>query len=309
LQWRQRWYQGRAEIQNIVNPWERVDPQGTSNDPSIQSEVGFPSGRYRLELFIILEDGVEILSATADFVVAGGAGGANDAEAQIFGNFRFAQSERNTLPVGIIAERFTSGAEAIYVFFDWRQINIGTPWKWRWYLDEDLLVETNTQWSADLSGENYFVSLLGAPTLPDGTYRFEIEMAGILLTENVQAEVGIGQLPVEAFASAEGVQMSGQILDAETGQGIPGALFIVLFSEYSVEDFTWRGNQVLGQARADERGFFQIPALLPRGSLEEPALYSVVVRAEGYLPINADGIPVDPETESPVVIDVEMNRD
>jgi hypothetical protein len=150
----------------------------------------------------------------------------------------------------------------------------------------------------------------GRPILPDATYRYEIFKGGIRQTdETVEVEVGSGQLNTEAFASAEGVQMTGQVLDAATGQGISGALFVVLLAEFSVEDFLWQTAQVLGRAQADEEGFFQIPALLPRGTLEEPALYSVLIRAEGYLPVNADGISVTTETESPVDLVVRLNRD
>ncbi len=121
-------------------------------------------------------------------------------------------------------------------------------------------------------------------------------------------KVGLGQLPVGTFASAEGVLVSGQITDAETGEGIPGAMFLVLKSEYSIEDFTWDSTQVLGVSLADNTGHFQIPVLLPRGTEDDPLLYSVVVRAEGYLPISADGIKVVTETKSPVELNVEMNR-
>lgn len=103
--------------------------------------------------------------------------------------------------------------------------------------------------------------------------------------------------------------MTGQVFDAATNQGIPGALFVVLLAEFSVEDFEWQAVQVLGRATTDEQGFFQIPALLPRGTLEEPALYSVLIRAEGYLPANSDGITVTTETESPVNLEVRLNRD
>jgi hypothetical protein len=119
----------------------------------------------------------------------------------------------------------------------------------------------------------------------------------------------LGQLPVEAFASAAGIQMMGRLLDADTGNGVPGASLMVLQTEFSIEDFQWQSIQVLGRAQADQGGFFQIPALLPRGTLEEPALYSVLVRAAGYLPVSADGVVVTTETQSPLSLTVELNRD
>jgi hypothetical protein len=175
-------------------------------------------------------------------------------------------------------------------------------------VDSDTLFETNTTWTTSPTGENYYLSIEGEPRLPDGTYTFEIEMGGIVL-ESLQARVGLGQLPVDAFASAEGVQMTGYIRDAETNQGIPGALFILLFPEYDVSEFTWNESQILAMSLADSEGYFQLPGLLPRGTTDEPLLYSLLVRADGYLPMSADGIAVTDATESPLELIVELNRD
>jgi hypothetical protein len=82
----------------------------------------------------------------------------------------------------------------------------------------------------------------------------------------------------------------------------------VLKSEYSIEDFLWDQSQVLGLSLADSEGRFQITELLPRGTLEEPLLYSILARAEGYLPVSADGVTVTDRTESPIEINVELSR-
>lgn len=310
LNWQHRWYSGNSPTpfyEEALAPWAEGE-QGTSSNVGIRSESGFPSGRYRMELWLQLEEAAELtLAATADFIVAGGAGGVNDAQALIFSDFRFAQREENALPINSTDGTFNAESPSIYVFFNWRQLSPGTPYAWRWLVDGDVLIETYTNWAVDANGINYFFSLLGSPALPDATYTFEIELGGIRI-EQVQARVGLGQLPLETFADAEGIQLAGYIRDAETKQGIPGGLFIVLLSEFSVEDFTWEASQILGRAKADRNGFFQIPVLLPRGTLEEPILYSMLVRADGYLPINTDGIIVTAE-RSPLEIIVEMNRD
>lgn len=310
LQWQQRWYLD----QTLLNPdapvgvWEG-SAEGTSSDAGIESaETGFPSGRYRLELWLQPEpEGDLVLSATADFVIAGGAGGANDAEALVFSEFLFARGENANLPVGVSTEDFPTELPSLFVFFNWRQLSPGTPYVWRWLVDDEVLIERYTIWSAPPGGENYYLSLVGTPALPDATYTFEIEMGGIRL-DSVQAKIGLGQLPLETFASADGIQLTGRIVDAETELGIAGAMFIVLLPEFSIEDFEWRDSQILGRAVTDQDGFFQIPALLPRGTLDEPLLYSVLVRAEGYFPIDADGIIVVDQA-SPLEFSIEMNRD
>lgn len=311
LQWRQMWFQGDALLHDATQTWTSEQPQGSTDSPAIESPVGFPSSRYRLELYITDEEGNMYMTATSDFVVAGGAGGANNAQAQIFDNFRFAQGVRSNLPLGVVEEGFPRNTQAMYVFFNWRQIENGTPWTWRWYVDGDLLIETNTQWSEVANGENYFISLVGDPTLPEATYTFEIEISGIVKTnsDETEAEIGIGQLPVDTFASAEGVRVSGFITDAETGEGIPGAVFIILQADFDVSDFIWDAEQVLVFAETDGRGFFQMQDLIPRGTEDVPILYSIVVRADGYLPVSADGIDVTETTESPMTFNIELNQD
>lgn len=294
--WTYIWsYEGR-ELARGEEVWT-LETQGTH---LITVEADFLPGRYRLELGLN-----NTLSATADFVVAGGAEAANPV---IFTDFRFtSQQPGATGTVQPARSEFPSGVESLVVFFNWRLIGAGTPWTWRWLVDGEPLIEATEPWDAPSEGENYYVSLESLQTLPDGTYTLEISINNVPLA-SVSAKVGLGQLPVGAFASAEGVQMEGRITDAATGEGIPGALFIVLRPEFSIEDFTWTQSQVLGISQADSQGYFQVPVLLPRGTDDEPLLYSVLVRAEGYLPISADGIAVIEDTASPVEIDVELSR-
>ncbi|NJL93870.1 MAG: hypothetical protein HC915_09125 [Anaerolineae bacterium] len=299
LPWLQRWFYGDQIIAEIPGTWPE-GTQGVSTAAAISSEVGLLAGRYRLELYI-----GETLAATSDFVVAGGA---EAAQAQIFDSFVFAAGEIARQPQPPIGQEFVGGLQRLYVFFNWRQLSQATPWTWRWLVDGDVMFEVNTFWASAPTGERYFLALEGRPNLPDATYTFEIELGGIVV-ESVEARVGLGQLPLGVFASAEGVQLTGRILDAATGDGIPGAIMILLLPEFSVEDFTWDAQQILDVALADERGFYQLPSLLARGTEDEPLLYSLLVRAEGYLPMQADGIPVTPSTQSPLTLNVELNQD
>jgi hypothetical protein len=316
--WSYIWYFEGQELARDTSNWDRdtYGKQGTRTI-SASAETFFP-GQYRLELYID-----NALNATADFVVAGGAKGTTTdifppfttvnseadpaADAPTGPTFIFASDEINGEPAGQIRGDFPADTERLYAFFNWRLIAPGTMWTRRWLVDDDPIFEVTEPWNADPDGENYFVSLTSLNTLPDGTYTLEISIANVTLA-SASAKIGLGQLPVGTFASAEGVQMTGRITDAETGEGIPGALFIVLKAEYSVEDFLWDQSQVLGVSLADNGGRFQIPVLLPRGTEDDPLLYSVLVRAEGYLPISADGITIIETTESPVELNIELSR-
>ncbi len=294
--WTYIWYYEGRELARGDEVWT-LETQGTH---IITAQAEFLPGRYRLELGVN-----NTLSATADFVVAGGAEANRPV---IFTDLRVSTQQPGA-PGTVQPARteFPAGIQSLVVFFDWRLISPGTPWTWRWLIDGDPLIEVTEPWDAPPEGEDYFVSLEALQSLPDGTYTLEIAIQNVPLA-SVSARVGLGQLPVGVFASAEGVQMLGRITDAATGQGIPGAMFIVLRPEYSVEDFTWSQTQVLGTSLADSQGYYQIPVLLARGTSTQPLLYSILVRAEGYLPVSADAIVVDDRTQSPVEINVELSR-
>jgi len=294
--WTYIWYYEGRELARGDEVWA-LEAQGTH---VITAQAEFLPGRYRLELGVN-----NTLSATADFVVAGGAEASRPV---IFTDLRVStQQPGATETVQPARTEFPSGIESLVVFFDWRLIGSGTPWTWRWLIDGDPLIEVTEPWDAPSEGEDYYITLDSLQGLPDGTYTLEISIQNVPLA-SVSARVGLGQLPVGTFASAEGVQMLGRITDAATGQGIPGAMFIVLRPEYSVEDFTWSQSEVLGTSLADSQGFYQVPVLLPRGTEDEPMLYSILVRAEGYLPVSADAIPVAQDTASPVEINAELSR-
>ncbi|MBN2303238.1 MAG: trypsin-like peptidase domain-containing protein, partial [Anaerolineae bacterium] len=297
-QWSYVWYFNGNEMYRQTETWDAAT-YGEQGTRLITAAADFLPGQYRLALYV---NGV--LSATADFVIAGGA---EINRAVIFSNFRVTDAQTGGVPTGALRNEFPAGTGQVYAFFDWRLLAPGTMWTRRWLVDGEPVFEVTEPWNAPGEGENYYVSLDSLDGLPDATYTLEIELANVRQA-STEARVGLGQLPVEAFASAEGVQMAGQVIDAETGDGIPGAMFIVLEPEFSVEDFLWDRSQVLGLSLADSEGRFQVETLLPRGTEDDPVLYSVLVRAEGYLPVSADGIGVGPATDSPVTINVALTR-
>jgi hypothetical protein len=122
--------------------------------------------------------------------------------------------------------------------------------------------------------------------------------------QSIQAQVGIGQLPIDLFAQARGVQLRGQILDAETGEGISGVTFVLLSADFSISNFEWKQDQIYASAVTDRNGRFQIDR-----PLEFTTPYSVVVNAHGYLPITADGFEVTSETANPLEVVIPLTHD
>ncbi len=293
--WTAIWYYEGSEVYRENNAWA-----GGANGTQtirIQDPGGLLPGSYSLALYI-----GDRLAATSDFTLAGAQDGAL---ARIFQNTHFttADSQAEALTAAPI-QTFSAGTESIYALFDWSQISPGTLWTLRWAVDQEVFYQQTRPWNGAESGEDYLLRLSAPGGLPDGTYRMQLIVNGLLFGE-AEARVGIGQLPIDRFAQASGVQLRGQVLDAETREGIAGASFIVISEDFSAAEFmeAWSETQVYASAVTDRNGRFQVERLL-----QPNVLYSVVIYAEGYLPIMADAIEV---TSSTSVVDapVYMTRD
>lgn len=294
VSWTQVWYYEGVEIRRSTEAWNGGS-NGSLTLPIENRETGLLPGRYRLELWV---EGR--LATLSDFIIAGAQEGI---AAQIFENVRFSDQIADGAPGGVVGETFSSTVDGLYAFLDWRLLAPGTPWTYRWLVDGEPLFEETGPWGGPESGSNFWLHLDSEVQLPDGSYTLEVRIRDRLIISRT-VMVGLGQLPLGQGGEASGVQLSGRVVDAATGEGIPGVLFIVLEAEFAVEDFLWNEDQVFGMSRTDSQGRFEIARLLPRDDF-----YSVVVVAHGYLPVAADGIYLDPEAESQLELFLEMNRD
>jgi hypothetical protein len=178
----------------------------------------------------------------------------------------------------------------------------GTPWTWRWSVDGNPLFEGTQPW-AGIAGSPFWMGLEVPDRFPDGSYKLELLVEDVLMGQ-ATAKVGLGQLPVNIFTTSTGVQLQGQVLDAETRRGIPGVMFLVLKNDMTTRDFTWQMSDVSDTSITDSEGNFQLSRLLPRGQS-----YSFLVVAQGYLPVSTDGLRIDDRTKNPFVLTIELNRD
>jgi hypothetical protein len=295
LPWTVIWYYSGTELQRTEQAW--TDGASGAKTIGIESASGLLPGNYRVELYV--ESG---LAVTADFIIAGAQ---QSVLPDIFLNVYFASAD--SIDDALTANPLTSfptSMNALYGLFDWQQIAPDTLWTLRLSVDGGVFFEQTLPWNSPESGENFLVRLTAEETIPDGTYQIDLLVNNVPL-ESVQAQVGIGQLPIDRFADASGVQLRGLIYDAETGQGIPGVTFILLSEEFSVEDYVWRQDQIFATAMTDRNGRFQVDR-----PLEYVVPYSVILIAEGYLPITADGFELDPaETPNPLELTIPLTRD
>jgi hypothetical protein len=301
-EWRQAWYYEGIAIRSETNPWA----DGANGKKAIlaqgSAEVGLQPGRYRLELYI-----ADRMVATADFVMAGGQ---VEFRPEIFSNLNFASELRNGLPAGTRGTNFAEQVQTLFATFDWRDLAPNTPWTWRWTVDGNLLFQVTQPWYNDVNGTLAWLGLASLGDIPDGSYTLEIIIGGVVWASQT-ATVGLGQLPVTIFARVEGVPMSGLIVDATTGEGIPGVTVIVLKPEFAVDDFTRNMAEVYSMAITDFAGQFILPIPLAYPTPpDDSEFYSIIIMAEGYLPLAADGIEVTAGSVVPIVFErLEMNRD
>ncbi len=286
--WTAIWYFEGTEVYRESNVWSG-GVEGTQTI-RVQDPNGLLPGSYRLALYINNK-----LAALSDFTLAGAQEGA---VARIFANSHFTTASTQVEAIAAApVNNFTAGTDAIYALFDWEQIRPGTLWTMRWSIDDEVFYERTDPWSGTDSGEDYMLSLSAPGGVPDGTYRMELFINDLVFADT-QARVGIGQLPIDRFAQASGIQMRGQILDAVTSEGIPGVTIVLVSADFSAAEFArdWNQDQVYALAVTDRNGRFQLDR-----PLQPNTPYSVVIVAMGYIPVLADGVEVAPDAG---VIDV-----
>jgi S1-C subfamily serine protease len=302
LVWRQRWYYEGLKIAESAGTWPAAGDNAGPNGKRSVSASGsggqtLKPGRYRLELTIGDNDE---LAATSDFIMAGAL---TALRTDIFSNLSFATELGDGHPAGVTGTTFASTIQHLYATFDFRELAPGTPWTWRWTVDNNPLFEVTQPWTGTDSGTTAWLRLDAQGHIPDGSYKIELLIGGFTMI-SATARVGLGQLPVTTFRVAEGVQVQGQIVDAETGRGIPGVSFIVLKPAVDTRDFTWQISEILDLSFSDSDGQFSLSRLLPRDDT-----YSIIVIAQGYLPVSTDGLKIDEKTPSPLILNIELNRD
>lgn len=300
LNWIAIWYLNGKEIKRVDNTWN-AGANGASVNTSIEVAEGLLPGSYRLELYIR-----DRLQATSDFIIAGSQQGALP---QIFTNLRFttANSDNDAVTSTAISN-FPQNLNALYALFNWEQIAPGTLWTLRWLVDGVPFYQQTTPWNNAQSGENFLMRLTAPTGLPDGTYSVELLVNNVLL-QKAQAQIGIGQLPIDRFARASGVQLRGHILDADTRQGVAGVTVIIISEQFSVSEFTWSQDQIFDLAVTDSNGTFEISRPLEYSTTDKSVAYSAIISANGFLPLTADGIEVKTDTPNPLDLTIYLTKD
>ena len=291
MTWSRVWSYEGEQITQDSDTWEG-GASGTSWVSISTTEGALSPGSYRLELYV-----EQSLVAASDFTVAG-----TQAQEAI-GPITFAagvDAQGNPVNPGT---SFASGLEALHYVCDYAGMQDGMALAERWLLGGEEIVTFNQTWEWGESGiyHNSIYRTSGDP-LVDGQYTLELYIEGQLV-QTANATVGSGTpLPTPA-PPPEGLYVVGYVYDADTGAGIPGAMFIVLQPGVTIESWDFSDEQVYTSAETDVNGYFELPLPLERGQS-----YSMLVLAEGYIPDGGNGIPIGDEP-SPHNIEIELQRE
>jgi hypothetical protein len=293
--WTEVWYLDGSQVYRETRLWERGSAgQHTVSALNLQ---GLPPGVYRLELYI-----GDRLAATGDLSLAGVA--SETIQPIIFHSPSLAnQITRDGAPGGATGNALPLGTNAIYAFFNWEELPNGTRWAYRWTQDAQPIAYHSQVWDAGTVGENFWISLSSSLPLPEGTYALEVMVGGqTMFAQQVTIGSGAGTLTGQR-QEEQGLLISGTVVDALTGEGVPGALIAALDVELESADFVFNQEQIYTSAISDREGNFSLPAGLQRGRY-----YTVYVFAEGYLPIVEDDFTIPQDEPSPALIQIELTR-
>ncbi|MCC6601754.1 MAG: trypsin-like peptidase domain-containing protein [Anaerolineae bacterium] len=177
-----------------------------------------------------------------------------------------------------------------------------------WWLEDELLSSLVLEWNEGSSGDctAFYFHNYGDP-IANGNYAVEIYAGGDLaLVGAAETAVGSGgsNSTTTTNNSKDGVFVEGEILDADSGKPLSGAVVFVLQPGTDLD--AWLDNptdaEIFAFAETDQKGYFFLPEPLARG-VEYPGVAGLTgyYNNEGFLEFSAD----DPDS---VYLTLELSK-
>ncbi len=293
-QWSFVWYNEGAEVYR--GQGSALSSASGEASVFLSRSGGLEPGTYRLELYV----GTRLAATSDGFVPGGGPTPGGD----LFGPITFAEGvDRNDNPIKPHDkdEPFESGTTHVYAFWDYEGMEDGWSWTRRWYLDGETVVDVENTWEGGESG-NWWVGINnGEEALPDGEYVLELLVEGQVVQSGLTV-IGSGRASPTPTPK-EGVDVRGQITDADTGRGIAGAVLLVLQPGITVDKFGWTEEEVYAIGEADRQGNYELDQPLERGQT-----YSMIIGAKGYNMLAEDDIYIPDDLKSPFELNVTLQK-
>jgi serine protease Do len=183
------------------------------------------------------------------------------------------------------ANAFPSGTVAMAAAFSYSGMTKGEPWAEKWTVDGKVLYDTTPSgkeetWGLGSEGNSYTCLFNNTSGMPEGNYHIEL-YAGQNLTLMTQSDVVVGGGSSPNPPSGQGVvTVSGQVVDADSMNPLPGAQIFVLnpgitFSQWKTDGFI--DADIFTYTKTDDNGNFQLP-----NKLALNVGYTIVIYADGY---------------------------
>ena len=168
------------------------------------------------------------------------------------------------------------GIEEVYATFEFDNLRPGTPWSAVWMNNGKVIIEQNDTWDEGEEGRKA-VKISNRRGVPDGEYHLVLGIAGEVALE--------GKMIVGRTQDDRDAEISGKIVDGRTGQGIGGAVVVVLKPQAAMREFLMERSErdVQSSVETGRDGSFTLPKQLPKNKA-----YSLVVAARGYDPLTVE---------------------
>jgi hypothetical protein len=170
-----------------------------------------------------------------------------------------------------------TGHDTVYATFVYEGMQDGMPWSMVWMSGGKQIIDQQDQWRDGPQGRKA-VKISNRKGLPEGEYHLVLGIGGSVALEG---KVMVGN-PIDETDS----EISGQLVDAQSGKPIGEALVLVLKPQASLQKFLATQDQslVYSTAQTGADGRFKFPQQLPKGQA-----YSLVAVARGYAPLAVEG--------------------
>jgi len=208
--------------------------------------------------------------------------------------------------IGDPVDSFPSGTTAMAAAFSYSGMTAGEPWAQEWKVDGEVVFSKQYTWDLDNNGDT-FTCLYSQDGMPEGSYHIEL-YAGEnldLLTQSDTVVGGGGGGHTQPSGQGQ-VSVSGHIIDADSGNPIPGVEIYVLKPGIKFND--WKDNgyadtDLYTYAKSDSNGFYALPDRL---SLDIG--YTFIMFIEGY-PVNyADDLTWTAQDPADFQLDLSMSK-
>lgn len=143
--------------------------------------------------------------------------------------------------------------------------------------DGKVIIEQLEDWDDGDEGRKT-VKVSNRRGVPDGEYQLVLGIRGEVALE--------GKMVVGKRVDDSDAQVSGRLVDADSGRPIDGGLIIVVKPNVPLRSFLKNRDErdVQSSTESSRDGQFTLPDQLPKG-----AAYSLVIAARGYEPLTIEG--------------------